>query len=617
MKDTDDIKDNSTEIKRLEKENKRLLKRFDRIIDQGDRQQKQYEKLNENLQGYINITDDYIITVRIDANLIIISASTAFSNAFGFTADEIMGKQYEFLLDKEFIEPFNIAVIDLKGSHLPWHGELKHRIKSDSVLWTNSVITPVFNDDNNEVIEYTIVSKDISKEKELKEIQTLKYADKEYSQSMLEFMGSKSSALLQRASKKLSMTLWLMFAAIAWFLIWANYTEIDELATGVGKVIPTMQLQKVQSVDGGRVIKIFTKEGSIVKKGELLFKLNAVGASSIYEQNKVRLTELRAKLARLTAQANNIMFNPSPELVKQNPELLALERSLYMSSFKQRNSKINALKEKMIQHQNSLLEVKEKFRRLHINYNLLNEEIAIKKGLLEDKIISRVEYLQLSRQKNELLLEINSVEKDITKSESSVLEAQSNIKVTKLDFITKAKERYNDLYPELERLEKSQLNISDQVNRTAVYAPVEGTINKINITTEGEVVRSGAVLAEIVPLEDTLIIEVKIKPSDIAFLKLNYESMVKFTSYDFSIYGGLKGKIIYLSADTIVDNIDGKSYYIAHLKTDKSYLGSEDDPLYIKVGMVADVDILLGKKSVMDYILKPIMKAKQSALSER
>ena len=616
MADSTNNNSDSKEIERLEKENKRLLKRFDRIVDQGDRQQKQYEKLNEHLQSYINITDDYIITATLNSEHLITSVSTAFSNAFGFSSAEVVGKNYEFLLHNEYIETFNAALADFEESKLPWQGELEHITKAETVLWTNSVITPSF-DDDGKVIEYTVVSKNITEEKELLKIKVSKYADKEYSQNMLEFMGSRSSALLQRASKKLSRTLWLLFASIVWFLVWASYTEIDELAQAQGKVIPSMQMQKIQSEDGGRVIKVYSKEGSVVEKGALLFKLNAIDASSTYAQNKVRFNELRAKLARLTAEANNIKFNPGKQLLLDSPDMVEHERSLYMSNFKQRNSKVNALKEKMSQYQNGLKEAQSKFRSLHVNFNLLDEEIGIKQGLLKDKIISKVEFLQLRRQKNELLSEIDSVEKEITNMESSIQEVKSNIKVTKLDFITRAKEQLNEVSPELKRLEEAQMKLSDKVNRTTVYAPMRGTINQINITTEGEVVKPGAVLAELVPFEDSLIIEAKIKPADIAFLRLDHDSMVKFTAYDFSVYGGLKAKIIYLSADTIVDNIDGKSYYIAHLRTDKSFLGTEEKPLYIKVGMIADVDMLLGKKSVMDYILKPILKAKQSALSER
>ena len=609
--------DSSEEIERLQKENDRLTKRLNRIVVQGDRQHKQIEKFNESLQSYIDIIDDHIITVTIDTDLVIKSVSTAFSNAFGFTADEVKGKSYDFLLHKDYAERFRIEIIELQATKLPWHGELLHMTKAESGLWTNSNIRPVFDDETKEILEYTIVSKNITEEKALEALKASKLSDKEYSQSMLEFMGSKSSALLQRASKSFSYTLWALFGAIAWFLLWANFAEIDELARGTGKIIPSMQIQKVQSIDSGRVEKIYAKEGAIIKKGDLLFKLNEVESSSTYAQNNLRLQELKAKKARLYAEAHNLIFTPEKELLGDSPKLIQNERSLYLSNIRQRNSKVSALREKRNQNRNTLKEAKEKFKRLHQNFNLLDQEITIKKGLLEDKIISKVEYLQLSRQKNELLLEISAVEKDITEAESTIKEMHSNIDVEELNFITRAKKELNEVSAELERLERSQLSLSDQVRRTSIYAPVDGTINKINITTEGEVVKAGNILAEVVPLQDTLIVEINIQPSDIAFLKLHQESMVKFSSYDFGIYGGLKGEIIYISADTIVDENDGKSYYVVHLKTEKNYLGSIEKPLYIKVGMVTDVDILLGKKSVMDYILKPIMKAKQGALTER
>ncbi len=605
------------ELKRLEKENQRLTKRLDRIIDQGDRQHKQFEKLNEHLQSYIDIIDDHVITVNINKDLIIESVSTAFSNAFGFKESEVKGKAYEFLLDSEFVEPFKIDVVDLSSSGLPWHGEIKHLTKAETTLWTDTIITPVYDDDTGEIVEYTILSKNITQEKQLKQLKQEKLSNKEYSQNMLDFMGSKSSALLQRASKKFSYTLWLLLIAIAWFILWANYTKIDELARGVGRIIPAMQIQKVQSVDGGRVEKIYVHKGSVVKKGDILFKLNEIESVNIFAQNDVRLQELYAKKVRLYAEANELGFNKTIEPKLHSESAIQHEQSLYDANLKQKRSKIHALYEKVIQHKNTLLESQERFRRLHVNFNLLNQEMMIKQGLLEDKIISKVEYLQLSRQKNELLLDINKVEKEITKAESSIAEANSNLEAAKLTFITDAKKELNNVFPEIERLEKSQATLTDHVKRTSIYAPVDGTINKVNVTTAGEVVRGGNILAEIVPLDDSLIVEVKINPSDIAFLQVDQEAMIKFTSYDFGIYGGLKGKIVYIGADTIADSGDGKNYYIIHIRSEKNYLGTPDKPLYIKVGMVTDVDILLGKKSVMDYILKPIMKAKQTALSER
>ena len=616
MQDKNESIQDVQDITQLQKENKRLQKRIDRITDQGDRQHKQFEKLNESLQGYINIIDDHIITVTVDKDLSIKSVSTAFSNAFGFTMDEIKGKSYDFLLNKEYIERFRVEIIELQASGLPWHGELLHVTKAEGKLWTNSNIRPIYGDDD-QISGYTIVSRNITEEKELEALKASKLSDKEYSQSMLQFMGSKSSALLQRTSKKISYTLWALFAAITWFILWANLADIDELARASGKVIPSKQIQRVQSIDGGRVEHIYKKEGMIVKKGEILFKLNELESNSAYTQNNLRLQELLAKKVRLHAEANRLAFRPKGNLFADNPNLIANEKSLYLSNIKQLRSRVNALKEQRAQSRNKLSESQEKFKRLHDNHNLLEQEILIKKGLLKDKIISKIEFLQLNRQKNELLVEINSVEKEIVKSESSVIEITNNIEVAKLEFINKAKKELNDISSEIDRLQKTQITLSDKVRRTAIYAPMDGTINKINVTTQGEVVKAGNILAEIVPLEDTLIVEVNIKPSDIAFLRLNQEAMVKFSSYDFGVYGGLKGEIIYIGADTIVNETDNQSYYAVQIKTDKNYLGSVQKPLYIKVGMVTDVDILLGKKSVMDYILKPIMKAKQGALSER
>ena len=604
------------ELETLKKENAKLNKRIDRIVSQGDRQHKEIEHLNENLQSYIDVIDDNVITVTLTTQKEIKSVSTAFSNVFGFKIDEVSQKRYDYLLDKEYGQKFLIDIDDTVSQKLPWHGELIHMTKADAQLWTQTIVTPVF-DVNGDLFEFTVISKDITDQKKLNALKAQKTSEKDYAQSMLEFMSSKSSALLQKASKKFSYTLWLLFAAVAWFLLWANFTKIDELARGKGKVLPKLQLQKLQSVDKGRVSKVFVREGSLVKKGQILFKLNDIASINSFEQNNARLMELEAKKLRLFAEANKKEIHIPANLTQEQRPFYNQEQSLYQSNTQQHQSNIHAIDEKLIQQKSQLQEAKVKFRALYENYNLLNEEIEIKQALLKDQIISKVEFLQLTRQKNEMMLEVNAMEGEIVKIESIIKETKDNKEIIRLDFINKAKKELNLVAAEVDRLKKSNITYSDQLKRTTIFAPVDGTINKIHVTTIGEVVPAGKVLAELVPSDGVLIAEVKIKPSDIAFIRQGQKAIVKVTAYDFAIHGGLDATISYISADTIVSETDGKPYYTVQLQTDKKYLGDEKNGLYIKVGMVVDADILLGKKSVMDYILKPIMKAKQGALSER
>jgi len=250
------------------------------------------------------------------------------------------------------------------------------------------------------------------------------------------------------------------------------------------------------------------------------------------------------------------------------------------------------------------------------NYNLIMEEIKINKPLYKKGIISRVEYLKLVREANQISSDIKEKQLSVPKIKSQIKEATQKISEERLKFKNKSREEYNKISAEIERIVQKSSAIKDKVRRTLIKSPVDGIVKQIFTNTIGGVIKPGMDICEIVPSSKNLLIETKIKPSDIAFLFPNQEAMVKFTAYDFAIHGGLKGRVVNIGADTIVDK-DGNSYYIVQIKTDKNYLGSNDKKLDIMVGMTTEVDILTGKKTILDYLLKPIIKAKYSALRER
>ncbi len=236
---------------------------------------------------------------------------------------------------------------------------------------------------------------------------------------------------------------------------------------------------------------------------------------------------------------------------------------------------------------------------------------------MEKGIVSEVEFLQLQRQQSSLQGEMQAIKLSIPRLISIIEEQKNNIKEVNLKFRNTAKELFNETKAEMERLKRTNIAREDKVKRTYVRSPVDGTINQLLVNTVGGVVRPGMDIVEIVPSQDNLLVEAKIRPADIAFLYPGQKAIVKFSAYDFAIYGSLKGELTHISADTIVDEIDKQSYYLVRIKTDKNYLGSEKKKLKLIVGMTADVDIITGKKTVLDYILKPILRARENTLSER
>lgn len=599
----------------LQKENEKVNKRLERVIQQGDRQHKQFEKLNEKLETYIDVIDDHVISISLDKNREVTTVSTAFSNAFGFKAKELLGSNYGILLYKDDYEKVDVELYDATASQQPWNGEIRFKNKSDQLIWTNTIITPVY--DEEHLSGFTLISEDVSKDKELKELKTKELAKKKYDQNMLEFMSSKSSAILQRTSNSFSYVIWIILATVIWLIVWANYAQLEELTRGHGKIIPTQQVQKIETFDNARVEEILVNEGEYVKKGQLLLKFNNIENSSNFDQNSLRLEELQAKSKRLKLESGLILSNSAPLLQNSSSPTVKNEWELYISNVQQLNLKTSAMREKIEQKKSELDEAVKKETQLQRNYKLLEREVKIKEEMAQEKIISEVEFIQLVRQKNDLAQEINQVRNVMMRAKSSIAELEKNRQEMILDFQNKSKKELQDVLSEISKLTQEHQSLNEKLTRTQLISPVNGVIKKMYVNTIGEVAQAGTTVFEIVPSEEKMIGEVKIAPEQIAYIKIGQDAIMKFSAYDYNVYGGIKAKISYISADTILEPDDGKFYYIVRLDMEKDYVGKIDNPLPVKVGMTADVDIIHGKKSIMDYILKPILKAKQSALTEK
>jgi adhesin transport system membrane fusion protein len=277
---------------------------------------------------------------------------------------------------------------------------------------------------------------------------------------------------------------------------------------------------------------------------------------------------------------------------------------------------VDILHEQIRQREHEYGELTSKLEELTRTYALLKKELELTRPLVSQGAVSEVEVLHLERQASQMQGEISTIKQTIPKAQSRLQEAQLDLRENQLAFFNKAKEELNEVLAELEEVSASAIALEDRLRRTNVRSPVTGTINRLLVNTVGGVIQPGMDLVEIVPLEDTLVIEAKVKPADIAFLRPKQEAKVKFTAYDFTIYGGLEAKLEHISADSITDEKDN-SYYLVRLRTNKNYLGPESDPLPIIPGMVASVDILTGKKTILAYLLKPVLRAKYMALREQ
>lgn len=431
----------------------------------------------------------------------------------------------------------------------------------------------------------------------------------------LAYMRSLSAAILQRSPRHSRLILWLSATFIVCIGLWMSITEIDTLVRGSGKVIPSQQLQVIQSLEGGVVSEILSREGDKVSLGQPLMKISDINFASSFEENQLRILELRAQLARLGAEAFSKPFVMPDAGNGKLAKLMDSQKSLHQSNQRQLEETLSILQEQVNQKKNELIETQAKRRQLSRSLKLIKEELAIKKPLVQKRLVSEIDLLQLKRQANEIEGELESIALSVPRVESTIAETERKLTQTRLTFQNDAKQQYNEAMGELSRISETQSSLLDRVERTTLRAPLNGTIKRMHINTIGGVIRPGQDVIELVPDKDELLIEALIRPADIASIEQGQPTRIKFTAYDFAIFGSLKGKVVFVSADTIT-NEDGTSHYLVRIEPEQSHIGTADEQLWIKVGMVTDVDILTGKKTLLRYLLKPLYRAADRAVGQ-
>jgi adhesin transport system membrane fusion protein len=431
-----------------------------------------------------------------------------------------------------------------------------------------------------------------------------------------EYMPEIQGAILEDSPWLTRLTVWLTALLLAAVVIWANYAVLEEVTTGEGKAIPSSKIQTVQNLEGGIVAQIYVREGQVVNKGDTLLRLDNTRFLSNQEETEVERLSLLAQVERLSAEAEGRPLALPEEITRSAPRLAEDERALYESRQQRLRSEQRILKEQLTQKQQEVAEFRSKQQQYRSSLSLIQQELNMSTPLVEAGAISQVEILRLRRGMVEVRGALDATTLALPRAEAATSEIQSRIEQSELAFRAEAFKELNAARMLLQKITASSVAIDDRVSRTTVVSPVHGIIKQLRINTIGGVVQPGSDLLEIVPLEDSLLIEAKVRPQDIAFLHPGQKAMVKFSAYDYTIYGGLKANLELISADTITDK-DGRSFYLIQVRTEKNYLGSPGRPLVIIPGMVATVDIITGEKSVLDYMLKPILKARHEALRER
>ena len=408
--------------------------------------------------------------------------------------------------------------------------------------------------------------------------------------------------------------LWTSLAAVILLLLWAMFGSIDEVVRGEGKVVPSRQVQVVQSLDGGIVKAISVRSGQLVEQGQVLLTIDSTRFASSLGENNAEFISLLARAARLEALATGQPFQVPERVLKEAPQLGEAERNAREQRTNEINATVNVAREQLRQRQQELRETYANRDQASASCGLTSKELSVTRPLLKSGALSEVDLLRLQRDVARYCGEQRSAEASIGKIQAAIQEAESKVKESELNIRNQARSELSEANTKLATLREGQLALADRVKLAEVRSPVRGTVKTLFNNTVGGVVQPGKDIVEIVPADDTLLLEVRILPRDIGFLHPDQKAEVKFTAYDFSIYGGLEGQVEQIGADTITDE-KGNSYYIVKVRTAQSTLG--DQKLAIIPGMVADVHILTGKRTVLQYLLKPILLAKENAFTER
>ncbi|MCE3027110.1 HlyD family type I secretion periplasmic adaptor subunit [Salinicola sp. DM10] len=450
----------------------------------------------------------------------------------------------------------------------------------------------------------------------------------------LELADDASAATLLATPWRSRILIWVLLAFFIAFLVWAGLSSIEVVTRGMGQVVPSSRLQTIQNLEGGIVRDIYVREGDIVDAGQPLARIDPTRASSDLAERESTLAGLQATVAQYQAEMASVTVKPdadswrdqvtvstqplpvSETFQKTNPDIYTAAENAYSARINGLRSQLDQAAAQIEQRQQELQELRAKAESLSRSYQLSRQQLGITAPLVKEGVVSRVDLLNLQRQVNDQRGELESAQLSIPAKQSELQEAISKRRDVAQQFRSRSADALSEARGKLDSLQQGRASLQDRVDRTLITSPVRGKVQSINVNTIGGVIDPGASLMQIVPIEDNLLVEAKVAPRDIGFIQPGQPATVKLSAYDFTIYGGLKGKVLRISPDTEEDD-KGNTYYVVTVRTDSNHLGKNSDDLAIIPGMQATVDIITGRQTILQYLLKPILRAQQSAMRER
>jgi adhesin transport system membrane fusion protein len=409
----------------------------------------------------------------------------------------------------------------------------------------------------------------------------------------------------------------LVVTLIGGFIFWAANAPLDEVTRGDGRVIPSQRIQVIQNLEGGIVSEILVREGQIVPRDAVLVRIANTAAEADLQGGRAQSAALRGAVARLEAEAAELPDVAFPaDLLAEAPEIAAAERRLMRARAEQIEAQIAVLRDQSEQRLGEIRELEARILSLDRARSLAQSEMSIIEPLVRSGAASRLDLVRIQQRLNDIQGQLTASELALPRARLALDEVQKRVAERRATFRSEASTDLNQRRAQLAALSERLQADRDRVTRTEVRSPVRGTIKDMKVSTVGGVIRPGQDILEIVPLEDTLLVEAQLRPADIAFVRPGQPATIKVTAYDFAVYGGLNAELEQISADTIQDE-RGERWFRVRLRTGKAYLGPDDRPLPIIPGMTATVEILTGRKTVLDYLMRPILRARDRALRER
>ena len=427
------------------------------------------------------------------------------------------------------------------------------------------------------------------------------------------FAADSDYAILQQEPLRARILLRSVGVAVAIAVMYVAVARVEEVTRGEGKVIPSRQLQVLQSLDGGVVSEILVHEGDVVDQEQILLRIDQTRFVSNVRESRVQTLALQAKAARLRALAEGVPFVVPPEVYSEDPKTAEEEQRLYESRRNELETTRSIARQQLSQRQQELAEARARHDQAAKAYDFASKELTVTKPLIGSGAVSEVELLRLERDVARFRGERDMAAAQISRIQAAIAEAGHKLEEVALVFRNEAGKELAETMAKLNSLSESSVGLADKVTRSVLRSPVKGTVKRLLINTVGGVVQPGKDVVEIVPLEDALLLEARVQPRDIAFLRPGQKAVVKFTAYDFAIYGGLEGRLEHIGADTVIDE-KGNAFYTVRVRTNQPTLGGN---LPVIPGMIAEVDIVTGEKSLLMYLLKPVLRAKARAFTER